>query len=179
MRKLFIVLFTAALSCVSLHAQDVYKSIRDKAQQTVQAPGTTGVLKEFNQFKVDALDYLLIKMREQMPDSSTVLLDKEAYALNNFINLYTATILEVRTQPKADMIEVVKIFMDASYSNPLFNDADKELALAYFSDGKSMTRFSLDTDWRRAYIAASVEIKRWKENKAKTTILPATPSTQK
>ena len=54
--------------------------------------------------------------------------------------------------------------MDASFSNPLFNDPDKELTLAYFSDGNSLTRFSLDTDWRRAVLAAK-ELVRLAEEK--------------
>ena len=55
--------------------------------------------------------------------------------------------------------KVIKAYMDASYSNPLFNDADKEMVLSYFNDGSSLTRFSLDTDWRRAVLAAKAALK--------------------
>lgn len=99
-------------------------------------------------------------MREQMPDSTALFLDKEAFALNNFITLYMKSILDYRNEPAAFQVKIIKLFMDASYSNPLFNDSDKELVLSYYSDGESLTRFSLDTDWRLAYIAAATEIKK-------------------
>jgi hypothetical protein len=44
----------------------------------------------------------------------------------------------------------------------LFNDPDKDLVLVFFKDGDSMTRFSLDTDWRRAVLAAQEALKRLK-----------------
>ena len=50
-------------------------------------------------------------------------------------------------------IKVIKQFMDVSLSNPLFNDSDTEMVHAYVNDGNSLTRFSLDTDWRRASAA--------------------------
>ncbi|UKK49408.1 hypothetical protein L6475_05580 [Prevotella sp. E9-3] len=164
MKALIISIIFSCIASLSLNAQEVYNTIHTKAKETVENPNTASVLRDFNQFKVDALDYLLIKMREQMPDSTVSFLDKQALALNNFMNLYTSNILQLRNEPKVYMIEVVKIFMDASYSNPLFNDADKDLVMTYYSNGDSMTRFSLDTDWQRAYVAASFELKKWKEN---------------
>ncbi|MDE6011593.1 MAG: hypothetical protein K2G91_02510, partial [Prevotella sp.] len=59
-------------------------------------------------------------------------------------------------------MKVIKAYMDASYSNPLFNDNDKEIVLAYFNDGNNLTRFSLDTDWRRAVLAAEEAMKKLK-----------------
>ena len=50
-------------------------------------------------------------------------------------------------------MKMIKMFMDASYSNPLFNDKDTELVLSYYNSAQSMTRFSLDTDWRKAVAA--------------------------
>ncbi len=159
-RIIFLVVMTFVLT--NVQAQEVYLSIRQKAAAVVSNPQTVPLLKDLNQFKVDALDYLSIKMKEEMPDSSATFLDKEAYALHNFLNLYMRTVLENRNQPKAYQIKIVKLFMDASYSNPLFNDPEKQLTMAYFSDGESMTRFVLDTDWRLAYLAASTELKKMK-----------------
>ena len=159
MKKLF--LFLTLLTCCSLtlNAQEVYNSIKSKATESMNNPLVNPIVKKINQFKVDALDYMIIKMKEQMPDSTVNFLDKEAFAMNNFITLYTQTILENRNQPNAYQVKIIKLFMDASYSNPLFNDPDKELVLGYYNDGESLTRFSLDTDWRRAYNAAVTEIK--------------------
>ena len=49
--------------------------------------------------------------------------------------------------------------MDVSFSNPLFDDPDKELTLGYYANGECLTRFSLDTDWRRAVAAIAMEMK--------------------
>jgi hypothetical protein len=70
--------------------------------------------------------------------------------------------VENSQQPAAYQVKVISAFMDASYANPLFNDPDKDLVLVFFKDGDSMTRFSLDTDWRRAVLAAQEALKRLK-----------------
>ena len=44
--------------------------------------------------------------------------------------------------------------MDASKSNPLFNDPDAETTDAFMLDSNELTPFSLDTDWQKAYLAA-------------------------
>jgi len=162
MKKLFISLVIAFAFCTSSMAQVVYNEVRSKAIAAVNNPATNPMLKKINQFKVDALDYMGIKMKETMPDSTVNFLDRQAYALNNFVSLYMQTILDNRKQPAAYQVKLIKLFMDASYSNPLFNDPDKELVLSYFSDGNSLTRFSLDTDWRRAFVAAALEVKKIK-----------------
>lgn len=159
-----ILLFFAMLTycTMSMNAQEVYNSIKSKATETVNNPLVNPIVKQINQFKLDALDYMVIKMKEQMPDSTVTFLDKEAFALNNFITLYTQSILDNRNQPAAYQVKIIKLFIDASYSNPLFNDPDKELVHVYYNNGESLTRFSLDTDWRVAYIAAATEIKKIK-----------------
>jgi len=159
-----ILLFFAMLTycTMSMNAQEVYNSIKSKATETVNNPLVNPIVKQINQFKLDALDYMVIKMKEQMPDSTVTFLDKEALAMNNFITLYTQSILDNRSQPGAYQVKIIKLFMDASYSNPLFKDSDTELVLVYYNNGESLTRFSLDTDWRLAYIAAATEIKKIK-----------------
>ncbi len=160
MKKILLSIFMLCCISANMSAQEVYNAIREKTISTLQDPNTIPMLKMFNQFKLDALDYMAIKMKEVMPDSTASYLDKQAYAMNNFITLYLRTIINCQNQPSIYQIDIIKLFMDASYSNPLFNDTDKELVLSYFSDGSSMTRFSLDTDWQRAYIAASQEIQK-------------------
>ncbi len=160
MKKILLSLLALFIFNVNINAQDVYNAIRSKALLSASDPSGNPMLKKFNQFKVDALDYMAIKMKEQMPDSTATFLDKQAFAMNNFINLYMQNIVDTQNQPANYQIYIIKIFMDASYSNPLFNDPDKELVLSYYSDGNSLTRFSLDTDWRRAIIAASMQLKK-------------------
>mgnify|MGYP003184320498 FL=1 len=153
MKKL--ILSIVALLCMNVgsNAQSVYNEIRDKAKAEVENSDSNGLIRQINQFKLDALDYLMMKMREQMPDSTTAFLDRQAYAMNSFVNHFIKNILESNDKPEKQQIEMIKQFMDASYSNPLFNDTDTELTLSYYSNATSPTRFSLDTDWRKALVA--------------------------
>ncbi len=134
-------------------AQDIYNEVRAKAVASVENPSTIVTLREIAQFEVDALDYMMIKMREQMPDTSAVLLDRQAVALREFVNLFMQSIVESADKADSDKANMMKAFMDASYSNPMFNDTDTELTLTYFSNASCLTRFSLDTDWRKAVTA--------------------------
>lgn len=142
-------------------AQNIYDEVKSNAQTAVQTSNNE-LVKQINQFKLDALDYLLIKMREQTPDSTTAFLDKQAYALNGFIAFYIQQIVSMSNMPEAQKVKTVQLFMDASLSNPLFNDTDKELTQGYFANPNSITRFSLDTDWRRAFAAVVAETEKQK-----------------
>jgi len=143
----------------TLSAQEIYTEIRRTAQAKVNDSSADILVRRFSMFKLEALNYMAIKMKEEFPDSSADLLDKEALSLNIFITNYTRSLIENRNMPANYQKKVIKAYMDASFSNPLFNDADKEMVLSYFNDGSSLTRFSLDTDWRRAVLAAKAALK--------------------
>ena len=151
-----------ALCCSmsTVSAQEVYNKIRSMAKASIEASQPNDMVRQLNQFKLDALDYMGMKMKEQMPDSSVTMLDKQAYALYEFINIYIKGILLNSELSKSGQIKGIRLFMDASYSNPLFNDTDAELTLSYYANSASITRFSLDTDWRKALAAIKAESKK-------------------
>lgn len=155
MKKILIMLAMLMATGATLSAQDVYNEVRRKAQAALDDDTTNSVVRKISQFKADALDYMLIKMREDMPDSTTAFLDHQAYALNEYVGVYLRMVMGVRDKSKDEQVAVLKLFMDASYSNPLFNDPDTELTLSYFNDESCLTRFSLDTDWRKAMAAVA------------------------
>ena len=148
-----VILFALLAIATSMQAQEVYNELRQKAKTTVYDPKTNAVVKQISQFKLDALNYMAIKMQEEMPDSSATFLDKQAIAMDNFVNFYVEKLIESTKLPNVQQVKMIKMFMDASYSNPLFNDKDTELVLSYYNSAQSMTRFSLDTDWRKAVAA--------------------------
>ena len=159
--KRILLSFILALSLTStLSAQEVYTEIRRTAQAKADDPNMDILVRKFNIFKLEALNYLAIKMKEEFPDSTAELLDKEALALNVFITNYTRSLIENKNMPDNYQKKVIKAYMDASYSNPLFNDNDQDMVLSYFKDANSLTRFSLDTDWRRAVLAAKAALKK-------------------
>jgi hypothetical protein len=147
------ILFALLAIATTAQGQEAYNQLRQKAKATVSDPKANSVVKQISQFKLDALNYMAIKMQEEMPDSSVIFLDKQAIAMDNFVNFYVEKLIESTTKPNVQQVKMIKMFMDASYSNPLFNDKDTELVLSYYNSADSMTRFSLDTDWRRAVAA--------------------------
>lgn len=148
-----VILFALLAIATSMQAQEAYNELRQKAKTTVNDPKINAVVKQISQFKLDALNYMAIKMQEEMPDSSATFLDKQAIAMDNFVNFYVEKLIESTKLPNVQQVKMIKMFMDASYSNPLFNDKDTELVLSYYNSAQSMTRFSLDTDWRKAVAA--------------------------
>ena len=50
------------------------------------------------------------------------------------------------------------MFMDASVSNPLFEDADEDNTMSYIIKGGELTPFCLNTDWQKAYAAAHSQL---------------------
>lgn len=153
MKKIIMAVALTLVTSAPIYAQRIYNEIKNTVQTALDDDTTNSVIRNICQFKMDALNYMLIKMREEMPDSSTTLLDEQALALNQYINTYTKFLTNIHSKTEQEQVEVLKLFMDASYSNPLFNDADKELTLAYYNEEKCLTRFSLDTDWRKALSA--------------------------
>jgi hypothetical protein len=159
MKKFLLSLLLFISVSTTLSAQEIFTEIRRNAQAKVNDPTAELLVRKFSMFKLDALNYLAIKMKEEFPDSSATLLDKEALSLNVFITNYTRSLIESKNMPANHQKKIIRAYMDASYSNPLFNDKDTELVLSYFNDSKSITRFSLDTDWRRAVLAAKAALK--------------------
>ena len=138
---------------MNMQAQDVFNELRQKNKAIVEDPQSNELVKKISMFKLDALNYMVIKMQEEMPDSSVYFLDNQAYAMNAFVTFYIEKLIKLNNMPKSLQVEMTKMFMDASYSNPLFKDKDKEITLSYYNNGDCLTRFSLDTDWPRALAA--------------------------
>lgn len=136
---------------MNAQAQEVYNELRTKNKQLVENPQTHGLVRSISQFKVDALNYLAIKMQEDMPDSTVYFLDRQALAMDNFVQFYIKKLVEYNEMPQSLQTEMTKMFMETSKNTPLFKDKDKELSLSYYNNGECLTRFSLDTDWEKAY----------------------------
>ena len=160
MKRIIIALIMALATAHTMQAQEIFTEIRNTAKATADNQQANPLVRKIATFKLDALNYMAMKMREEMPDSTAELLDKEALSLNIFITKYTNALVANSQQPAAFQTKIIKAFMDASYSNPLFKDTDQDLVLVYFRDGDCLTRFSLDTDWRRAVLAADEAMKK-------------------
>ena len=112
MKKLILLALLAIAT--SMQAQEAYNELRQKAKTTVNDPKANPVVKQISQFKLDALNYMAIKMREVMPDSSVTFLDKQAIAMDNFVNFYVEKLIESTKLPNVQQVKMIKMFMDIS-----------------------------------------------------------------
>ena len=99
-------------------------------------------------FKVDELNYMAMKARELMPDSTMRMLDVQALAMYDYVELFIKqlTIESKKRERKA----VIDLFKRITLENPRYFDMDKELIMSYINTEGYLTQFSLDTDWVKA-----------------------------
>lgn len=155
--KLFILLFLCCIS-MSMSAQNVYKEILRISKQ-----GAADITKDLDtrrifQFKVDELNYMAMKARELMPDSSMTMIDRQAYAMYDYVNCFIDDLSQYKNKKDKKLISY--IYKEATIHNARYNDMDKDLILSYYNRDDYVTQFSLDTDW----IKAKEEVIKIKEN---------------
>lgn len=155
MKKVFILLFLCSAS-LTISAQDVYKEIL-KVSKAGAADTTKNLdTRRIYQFKIDELDYMLVKSRELMPDSSMAMIDRQAYAMYDYVQTFMKDLSQCKNE--RDKQQIITMYKEATIHNSRFNDADTELTLSYYRRDDYIIQFSLDTDW----IMARNEVKKIK-----------------
>ncbi len=129
-------------------AQDAYNEAIRMAKAVADDTSRSLSERKIATFKKDALYYLGSKSYKLTPDSSATLLDHQALALFQFINLFQG---KLAMSPKKDRQNVINLFKSISLAHPRFHDPNKEMVLAYILHEGYDTKFSLDTDWVAAY----------------------------
>lgn len=160
MKKLVLALMLSIASYSGLHAQEVYKEIMKLSKKVADDKSKDIQARKIATFKVDALNYMAMKMNEQMPDSTISLLDHEAYNMYDFVNLYIKKLSEVKS--KKSKAEILDIFKTASLQNSRFNDFDVDVTEAYIRTEGYLTQFSLDTNWGKAIEQVREELRKRK-----------------
>lgn len=158
MKKICIALLFAAISFTTTDAQKVYHEILKLSEKVANDKSKNLQTRKVATFKVDELKYMAMKMRELMPDSTVTLLDNQAYAMYDFVNLYVKKLSEAKS--KKDKALILDIFKSASIQNPWFNDMDLDLIEGYIRSEGYITSFSLDTNWMKAVEQARGELRR-------------------
>lgn len=152
MKKFLLMALMVCMSGISANGQEVYNEILRLSRKAVKDPSKSAQVKKINLFKVDGLNYMAMKTKETMPDSAVTVLDYQAFAMYEFINLYVDKI--GKTDKKKEKTAILNIFKSASINNPRFFDMDKPLVLSYYDNDNYLTQFSLDTDWVKALAEA-------------------------
>ena len=145
------ILFILILLCgwgISLSAQEVYQEIMRLSKKVAEDKSKDLETRKVATFKVDELKYMAMKTRELMPDSTVRVLDVQAYAMYDFVNLFLRRLGEAKKKSAKEA--VIARFRAVSINNSRFNDMDHDLVLSYYNNSNYLTRFSLDTDWVKA-----------------------------
>lgn len=156
-----LVAFVLPLLATHVGAQNVFRMVTESAQRTVSNPMSGYTQTHLASFKLNALNYLAQQGAARLQhEELNPLLDTQAYYLSEFLTLYFREILKNRHHgADADkQRQRVALFMDASKSNPLFADNDTVRTDAYINAGNQLTPFCLNTDWKKAYYAAKLNL---------------------
>ncbi|NLV53030.1 MAG: hypothetical protein GXY64_07170 [Bacteroidales bacterium] len=155
MKKFILPLLALLLSVTGVQAQSLFNTVRENATKVVNNPKSSDEEIQINQFKVTALNYIGMMVQKRGLKKDTYFFDSQAVNLASFVTDFQVNLEKARLISSAKRTEIIKIYTDASKFNPLFKDTDKERANAYVNDHKTLTPFSLDTDWEKAYDQAT------------------------
>lgn len=157
--KTFLLTLLFATFTLGGSAQEIYKLVYQSAKSTLENPATPLTKAKIAQFKLSQLTYLYQKAFDTMPEVTDRFLDVQAYYLSEFLTLYQTDLVKSSKMSGEERAKRVMIFLDATVSNPLFNDKDEETIYAYIKEGTEITPFSLDTDWEKALAAVKAQLK--------------------
>ncbi len=160
MRYFLLSLILALCSFHTARAQDVYNLVLDNATSVVNNPLSNFMQTQIAQFKRTSLIYLKQKTLEETDTIPSCFLDTQAYYLSEFVTLFLNDVWRSKRLDEGKRKERIMMFTDASVSNPLFYDEDKETTLSFIKTAGEVTPFSLDTDWQKAYLAAKSQLKK-------------------
>lgn len=154
MKRILLSIIMLAAFAIASPAQDIFKEILSSSKSVANDPKTNVSIAQVATFKVTALEYIQ-ETAFKVKDTLTVkFFDDQAYCMQQFVNSFLQDVLVNTALNSKQKKEEVIFYMNASCSNPLFNDPDKNFTLSYVNDSKhQLTPFSLDTDWTKAYAA--------------------------
>ena len=132
------------------NAQEIYKEVvrlKTNAETLMNDTTKNMDVRKVACFKNDALYYLIDKAADA-PDFSELELGKQVNAMIEFVNTFIKRLSQEKK--KKDKNIILATYKNATTSNPLFNDPEKEVTYGYVDNEKYITQFSLDTDWVKA-----------------------------
>ena len=140
----------ACFTVSAANAQEIYKEVvrlKTNAETLMNDTTKNMDVRKVACFKNDALYYLIEKAADA-PDFSELELGKQANAMIEFVNTFIKRLSQEKK--KKDKNIILATYKNATTSNPLFNDPEKEVTYGYVDNEKYITQFSLDTDWVKA-----------------------------
>ena len=144
---LFAMLCLASLTASSQSIFNELKRLRNEAEAIKNDTTKNLETRKIACFKSDALYYLIDKASQDSTFTEYEL-GTQANAMIEFVNLFVKRLSGEKRKNEKNI--VIANFKNATITNPLFNDTDKEVIYGYVDNDKFLTQFSLDTDWVKA-----------------------------
>lgn len=138
------------LAVANSQAQEVYDYLLDKAEQVVNNPQSNDFDLKVAQFKYTAMRYFRKKIIQQEGSISTVWLDEQALALNEFVTNYLMELSQNSNAADSKKKSIIMRYCKASKNHALFKEVDKEEAESFMYDKGGYTPFCLNTNWVEA-----------------------------
>lgn len=153
MKKLIIMTLMMMGTC-TMQAQEVYDYLLDKSEQIIDNPQSKDFDLKIAQFKVTAMRYFRKHIIQQEGSISSIWLDEQALALNEFVTNYLIELAKNSHATEKTRMKIVLKYCRASENHAMFKKVDKEEAEAFISDKGGYTPFSLNTNWVEALAEA-------------------------
>lgn len=138
------------LLATNVSAQEVYDYLLDKAELVINDPKSNDFDLKVAQFKSTAMRYFRKNIIQQEGSISTVWLDEQALALNEFVTNYLMELSQNSNASESKRKKIIMRYCKASENHPLFKDVDKEEAESFVYDKGGYTPFCLNTNWVEA-----------------------------
>jgi len=158
MKKFILIIVLTFITSAKINAQSYYQLVRETANKVVNNPKSSQEMIDINQFEVTALNYMVAEAAKRGIVHHPAFYDIQAVYMKSFVEDFLLYVVEARKISSAKRKQVVDCFKNASLKCPMFHDNNK-LCLAFTKDENSLTPFSLDTDWDKAYEMVSNNIK--------------------
>lgn len=158
MKKVLLSIFILAATATCVNAQNLYKTVLERATEVVNSPSSSADDLSMSQFKLSALNYITTEMKNRNMQKDPYFYDSQAVNLESFLTDYKDNLAKAKAISAAKASEMTKAYKEATTNNPLLNDADKAKVNANIT-ASSTTPFSLDTDWELAYDEATRKAK--------------------
>lgn len=155
MKLLYALSFFLISLVVPAQAQKVYNTVMDNALHVLNSPSSPFTQVQIAFFKRDALLYLRKKAVEANGAPTGQFLDTQAYFLSEFLTLFFKGAVKTRRQDEDKWEKRKQLFTQASLMYTLVDDPDTSTTMAYMNKEGGITPFCLNTDWEKAYAAAT------------------------
>ena len=162
MKHTIVILLMLAIAATGMAQETqprVFQQIYNSAMKTANDPGAPMPERKAASFRADAVNYLSNRTPSEIADTTKALkpeeiaalnsqLDSMAYFMYDYVNIFNKEYSRAKGQK--DKARVLRLFREVSINNPLYNDPDRQLVLAYYNREDFLTQFSLDTNWVKA-----------------------------